>query len=202
MAGMLAGLYLLKYSPLLILLTFGSLFFIFYTERRWNKSQKNKENLEQLELERINATLDFDITRVDAENDIYWYPDDIINDEPIGFNESYTTQFRIELVVYNPCVIENVIRNIEVYVVNKKKNAQTGNISSIHDLNTFPVSIPARKHLKVVFYADVDGMQSGKGDKLRITIISMDNKKTEKEYELKYFSLGPALQDRFPWTGN
>ena len=198
MAGMLAGLYLLKYSPLLILLTFGSLFFIFYTERRWNKSQKNKENLEQLELERINATLDFDITRVDAENDIYWYPDDIINDEPIGFNESYTTQFRIELVVYNPCVIENVIRNIEVYVVNKKKNAQTGNISSIHDLNTFPVSIPARKHLKVVFYADVDGMQSGKGDKLRITIISMDNKKTEKEYELKYFSLGPALQDRFP----
>lgn len=190
--GMMSGFYLLQFSLFFILLSLMSCIFIFDSFTRWNKSQKKKENLETLELERMNATLDFDIKEINAEKDVDWYPDEVINGEPIGFNEISTTEYKIELIVYNPCVIENVIKDIEVEVINQKKKADRKIISS-EDINRVPISINPRAHKKLIFHVGVKEMSGKKEDKLKITLTSIDNKKISKEYKIKYYNLGPNL---------
>lgn len=192
-----SGFYLLQFSLFFALLILGGCIFVFDSVTRWDKSQRNKESIEKLELDRINTELDFDIKEVTAEKDIDWYPDDVVNGQPVGFNEVYTTTYKIELIVYNSCVIENVIRNIEVEIPNQKKKANI-KITSIEDINRIPISIAPRTHKKLVFHAGVNEMNGKKGDILKITLTSMDNKKTHKEYEIKYYNTGSNLRDIVP----
>jgi len=198
LTGIMAGFYFLQYSLFFILLIIGSCGFVFNSITRWNKSQRNKETLEGLEVERQNAHLDFDITKIESETDIDWYPDDVVNGEPVGFNEMYTVTYIIKLVVYNSCIIENVIRNIEVTVKNRNKDVDTKNCSSSKDKNKFPVSILPRKYLNVEFLAFANDIKGNKGDILQITVISIDGKKTSKEYEIKYYQLGETLREVLP----
>jgi len=194
--GVISGLYALQFSLFFILLIFLSGFMIFNSVVRWNKSQETKESLEELNLERNKSEIDFDIEEVTAENDVDWYPDEVINGKPVGFNEIDTVTYKIKLNAYNPCVIENVIRNIDIEVVNREKKANMK--TSSEDINRIPVSIEPRTHKKLVFYASVEEMKGKKGDKLRITLTSMDNKKVKKDYEIKHYSMGSNLRNRFP----
>ncbi len=183
--GVITGFYLLNVSLLFTLLILGSSFLILNSVMRWNKSQKNKEKLE-------NIILDFDIKDIRAERDIDWYPDDIIDGQPIGFNTEYTAEYKITLNVYNPCIVENVIRKINVSVINKKKKKNCNkNITSNEDVNRIPVPIIPRNHKNLVFSVSVDDWYGEIGDNIEITLISIDNKKITKRRKIDYYYDGP-----------
>jgi hypothetical protein len=194
--GIVAGARLYDIHIFFILISLIGTLLVFNSSLRWNRSQKNKETIEKLEIERKNAVLDFDIKDIRAERDLDWYPDDVIDGKPIGFNEMFVVLYEIELIVYNPSVVENIVRDIDVYIINHKKKTNK-KVSSISDLNKPPQSIESRKHKKIVFNVSADEIKGTKGDKLRITLTSIDNKKVNKDWEIKYYYDGGNYRDVF-----
>ena len=192
--AVIGGFYFLQISLFFIISILSGSVLVLDAVLRWNKSQRNKEDLQELELDRINTKLDFDIKEVIAEKDIDWYPDDIKNGMPIAFNEMYIATYKIELIVYNPSVVKDVIKNIEVEIINQNKKADT-KIPLIEDVNRMPVSIEPRTHKKLIFQRRVEEMEGNKGDRLKITLSNIDNKKTRKEYEIKHYYIVGDLKD-------
>lgn len=134
---------------------------IFDSIKRWNNFQKNKEDIGRLKLNQINSELDFDIVEVSAERDIDWEPTEILNGEPVDFVEVPFVRYKVKLVVYNPCIIENVIRSVDIEVINRNKKENT-KINSSEDKNSVPTSIPARTHKELIFYKGIRGWMEKK----------------------------------------
>ena len=146
-------------------------------------------------LERAEAKLDFDIEEVTAESNIDWEPENIVNGEPVDFQEVPNVSYKIKLNVYNPCIIENIVRSIEVNLINRKENVPIKLISS-EDINRVPTPIAPRTYKCLIFHASFNEVIGKVGDKLKIILTSMDNKSTEKIYEVKHYNLGNNLVDR------
>lgn len=159
--SIISGFYWLKIHILFIILIICGIIATFDAIRRWDSSQRTKDRLDKLDLERKEAILNFEIKDVEAERDIDWYPDDVVNGEPIGYNEEPVTSYKISLMVYNPCSIENIVKGIEVSIPNRKKVADRV-ISSISDINGIPLTIAPRSYQPIVFNRGVSNMDGKK----------------------------------------
>ena len=183
--GVISGIYLLQQNHWFLILIIGSFILIYNGITRWNKSQTNKDKITQLELEGQDAKLDFDIQTIYGENDIDFEPEGFdIQGQPEGVNTYNIVEIKTIIQVYNPCLIDNIVRSVEVSI-NRKS---THKIMEI--INFSPVKIKPRDHEIITFSSWCRDFQGKKNDKIIITIKTMDKKKVKKEKMINYYAIG------------
>ncbi|MCK4650035.1 hypothetical protein KAT36_02275 [Candidatus Pacearchaeota archaeon] len=184
LAGFSYGTQISPYFLLLSLLGGGV---VFDGIKRWYEVQKNKEILEGLDL-------DFDIKRIDAEADLEFIPEDIVDGQPVGeWHTEHNVKYKIEINVFNPSTIENVVRDIRVEFKKNKRISDIG-IKSSEDLNRFPISLKGRTHERIIFHTGFSNTLGKKGDKLKITLVTIDNKKISKDIKISHYREGEQLR--------
>jgi len=182
----------LKLTGVLILIIGG--IFIVDSVARWNKSQIRKEKIEEFELEAKDYKIDFDILGVESEREMNWEPEKFVNGKPIGFEEFPEVNFKIEIDVFNKNFVDNIVRNIDIELIHKGKTYKSDvKVTSSNDLNKIPVTVIQRSYKKLVFHESFRYMDGTNGDILKITLVSLDNKRVTKEHKILRYKLGPNL---------
>lgn len=183
--GITSGLYLLQrnyWSSILIIVSF---IVIFDSIKRWNKSQINKEKITQLTLNRQDAKLDFDIQSIDGEIDDDFEPAGFDEQgQPEGINVFPVTEIKTTIQVYNPSLIDNIVRSVEIDI-NRRSTHKKMEIK-----NFSPVKIGPRDHAIITFSSYCRDFTGKRDDKIIIIIKTMDETEVKKETKINYFVTG------------
>ena len=144
-----------------------------YKNKKYNDKQKQIEidNLKQKQKE-SNINLEFDIIFIDGQNEreVDYYEDD--------FQEMST--FFIKINIYNPNLIDNVVKNISASTKQNKRSYK------LKCLAFSPIKIKAREHItKKISFINPKHLSST-NDIISIEITSMDNKKIKQSKEVDY----------------
>lgn len=173
-----------------LILTIIGGFLTFYGFNGWYKKQKNEEKLVELEVGRKNATLDFDVKEIDGENDVDYQPDDFDEaGQPINFKHYNIVELKIKLMVFNPCEIKNIVRDIEVSIEQNKKSTK------LKKDDFLPIKIDPGEYVPInvkLYQFDFCGKVN---DKITVKIFTIDNKEVTKEKIIKYYSKGRELKE-------
>lgn len=167
---------------------------ILYGIYNWSKMQNKEQRILDLEIQRKDATLDFDIRDIEAWNDLDWIPEGISLDEkgqPTAddFEPHEYSTYTIKIDVFNNCLINNWVRDISVDIIAGEKDIKCDEIKA-----NLPIEILERNHSPLTIDAKKYDYNGRDKDVVKVILKTMDNKVVEKTFEIKKYNNSPEVE--------